>query len=120
MAACTTSTEVGAEVAAGPDVHVIDVLGLADTVGSRIPADPDARIGHQKRLPPAHVLARLTLAREDGNLPADVDPTTLEAARWLLRQPAVVGLLAATRDPLTPERAVHTPITPPPRRPCWR
>jgi arabinofuranosyltransferase len=94
-------------VAAGPDVHVIDVLGLANPVGSRIPADPAARIGHQKRLPPAHVFARLTLDREDGSLPADVDPATLEAARQLLRQPPVVRLLAATRDPLTPARALR-------------
>jgi arabinofuranosyltransferase len=95
-------------VAAGPDVHVVDVLGLADAVGSRIPADPAARIGHQKRLPPALVLARVALADEDdASLPADVDPATLEAARRLLRRPAVARLLAATRDPLTPTRALR-------------
>ncbi|WP_066376466.1 hypothetical protein [Herbidospora mongoliensis] len=95
-------------VAAGPDVHVIDVLGLADAVGSRIPADPAARIGHQKRLPPALVLARLALADEDdAGLPADVDRTALEAARRLLRQPAIARLLAATQDPLTPTRALR-------------
>jgi arabinofuranosyltransferase len=93
-------------VAAGPGVHVIDVLGLADALGSRIPADPAARIGHQKRLPPAHVLARVTLAGEDdGAWPADAGPAAVEAARELLRQPAVVRLLAATQDPLTPARA---------------
>ncbi|TKK89222.1 hypothetical protein FDA94_09770 [Herbidospora galbida] len=95
-------------VAAGPHVHVIDVLGLADAVGSRIPADPAARIGHQKRLPPALVLARLALADEgDAGLPADVDPATLAAARRLLRQPAVTRLLAATQDPLTLTRALR-------------
>ena len=35
--------------AAGPNVHVIDALGLADAVGSRIPAGPARRIGHQIR-----------------------------------------------------------------------
>jgi arabinofuranosyltransferase len=94
--------------AAGPDVHVIDVLGLADALGSRIPADPVARIGHQKRLPPALVVARHALAHEDdGSLPVDVGRTTLEAARQLLRRPAVARLLAATRDPLTLDRALH-------------
>jgi arabinofuranosyltransferase len=89
-------------------VHVVDVLGLADALGSRIPADPAARIGHQKRLPPALVLARLTLAdKNDDSLPADVDRATLEAARQLLRQPAVARLLAATQDPLTPTRALR-------------
>ena len=95
-------------VAAGPGVHVVDVLGLADALGSRIPADPDARIGHQKRLPPALVLARLALVGEDdGSLPADVGWATLEAARQLLRRPAVARLLAATQDPLTPTRALR-------------
>lgn len=95
-------------VAAGPGVHVVDVLGLADALGSRIPADPAARIGHQKRMPPALVIARLALAREgEGSLPADVGRATLEAARQLLRRPVVADLLAATRDPLTPTRALR-------------
>jgi arabinofuranosyltransferase len=94
--------------AAGPDVHVIDVLGLGDAVGSRIAADRGARVGHQKRLPPALVLGRLALTHEDdGSLPADVGRAALHAARRLLRSPAVRGLLAATRDPLTPARAVR-------------
>jgi arabinofuranosyltransferase len=95
-------------VAAGPEVHVVDVLGLADALGSRLPAQPDARIGHRKRLPPALLFARLRLADEDdGSLPPDVGRTTLEAARELLRRPPVVRLLAATRDRLTPTRAVR-------------
>jgi len=95
-------------VAAGPQVRVVDVLGLADALGSRIAADPAARIGHQKRLPPALLLARLALAGEDDqSLPSDVDPASLEAARRLLRRPAVARLLAATRDPLTPTRALR-------------
>ena len=95
-------------VAAGPNVHVIDVLGVADALGSRIPANPAARIGHQKRLPPGLVLARVTLAGEDdASVPADVGRATLEAARQLLRRPAVARLLAATQDPLTPTRALR-------------
>jgi arabinofuranosyltransferase len=89
-------------------VHVVDVLGLADALGSRLPARPDARIGHRKRLPPALVLARLPLADDDDSaLPPDVGRTALDAARELLRRPAVVRLLAATRDRLTPTRAAR-------------
>ena len=40
-------------------------------------------------------------------MPRDVDPASLEAARRLLRRPAVARLLAATRDPLTPTRALR-------------
>jgi arabinofuranosyltransferase len=95
-------------VAAGPGVHVIDVLGLADALGSRIPADPAARVGHRKLLPPAFVVGRVALAGEDdGRLPADVDRAALQAARQLLRQPGVARLLAATQDPLTPTRALN-------------
>jgi arabinofuranosyltransferase len=91
--------------AAGPDVHVIDVLGLADAVGSRIAADPHARTGHQKRLPPAWVLARVRLA--DAALPDDVTAADLQAARRVLADPAVARLLSATRAPLTPRRALR-------------
>ena len=96
-------------VAAGPGVRVVDVLGLADALGSRIPADPAARIGHRKRLPPALVLARLALVGEDDDdsLPTDVGRATLEAGRQLLRRPEVARLLAATNDPLTPTRALR-------------
>ena len=94
--------------AAGPDVHVIDVLGLADAVGSRIAADPHARIGHQKRLPPAWVLARLRLAGTA--LPDDVTAADLQAARQALAHPAVARLLAATRAPLTPRRALRNVV----------
>ncbi|MGW4371600.1 hypothetical protein ACWEKT_38845 [Nocardia takedensis] len=89
--------------AAGPDVHVIDVLGLGDAVGSRIPPDPAARIGHQKRLPPALVLARLRLADEADLLPEE--RAGLRAARALLRTPAVAHLVAAISEPITLARA---------------
>jgi arabinofuranosyltransferase len=99
-----------ASFAAGPDVRVIDVLGLADPVGSRMPADPAARTGHQKRLPLPLVLARVTFAGEhdaEAGGPTEVEPARLEAARRLLRQPALATLLAATGDPLTVRRALR-------------
>jgi arabinofuranosyltransferase len=95
-------------VAAGPDVQVIDVLGLANALGARLPTDPAARIGHQKRMPPALVLALLRRADPDpGTLPADVHPDALQAARHLLRRPDVTRLRAAVQEPLTLRRIVR-------------
>ena len=45
--------------------------------------------------------------RRPGRPPTDVDPVALMAARRLMRGPAVARLLAATRDSLTPGRALR-------------
>lgn len=88
------------------------MLGLADAVGSRIPADPQGRLGHQKRLPRALMFARIPGASDD-DLPRDVDRTTLQAARRTLRSPALAKLLDATQEPLTPLRALRNVLRSP-------
>jgi len=52
-------------------------------------------------------LVKIGEAPYDQSLPSNVDAASLEAARRLLRRPAVARLLAATRDPLTPTRALR-------------
>jgi arabinofuranosyltransferase len=93
-------------MSAGPSVHVFDVLGLGDAFGSRITADPAGRIGHQKRLPRAFMLARIPVVSDD-DLTHDVDRATLDAARRILRIPAVAKLFDATQSPLTLARALR-------------
>lgn len=92
--------------AAGPEVRVIDSLGLADALGSRITGiDGDPRIGHEKRIPTAWIVARVTDPPTAGSAnPVDetaVDPAQIVAARRALACPAVVELLEATAGDLT-------------------
>jgi arabinofuranosyltransferase len=94
-------------VAAGPDVRVLDVMGLADAFGGRITARPSDRIGHRKPLSPAYTLARV-LPRPPLPGPTGVDqPPGTDAARAALRCPAAREVIGATADPPTPDRLLR-------------
>lgn len=65
--------------AVGPDVWLVDPFGLADPFAARtsLPADRPGRVGHEKTLHPAWVLARLV------EEPPMEDPEVAAAARSL-------------------------------------
>lgn len=79
----------------GPQVAVVDALGLADPLAARtaLPPDRSGRIGHEKSLHPAWVVARFA-----GNAPAD-DPE-VAAASAALECGAVARLERAVSSPL--------------------
>jgi arabinofuranosyltransferase len=72
------------------DVYVIDTLGLADPLGSRIRIGKRGRPGHEKVLPQAWMIARFTEAAGP----------TFDQARQALRCDALADLLKATSGSL--------------------
>ena len=88
--------------AAGPTVHVVDRLGLADPIGSRLALDHRGRPGHEKKLPEAWVVARFST-----DTPADSTGAEVTAARDALGCGGLATLLAAVTEPLTAERFVR-------------
>jgi arabinofuranosyltransferase len=116
--------------AAGPDVRVLDVLGLANAIGSRIKADRSARQGHQKNGDRSWGFARLDLvpgslaaaneratkaAKDAGNKPVLPAPdlAVLDAAQQAVQCPAARALLDATEEPLTPARILSNIVQAP-------
>jgi len=98
---------------AGPSVYVEDWLGLANPVGSRIPADPENDApGHRKVLPVAWTLARFA-APGARSLPAP--RREVAAAREALGCGRLAALMRRISEPLTPRRfvanLVHAPST---------
>jgi arabinofuranosyltransferase len=103
----------------GPDVNVIDMLGLADPVTSRFQLDRPGPTGHEKPIPPAWLAARISTGpvdpdllpdpfvgrplweSPDGRLDADA-----EAARAAMRCGDLRDLGEAVRAPMTPGRFV--------------
>lgn len=85
--------------AAGPDVWVVDRLGLGDPVASRLAITRRARPGHEKELHLAWPIARFT--------PADYTPSDpvlarqVEAARHALACDPIDRMLDAATEPLT-------------------
>ena len=72
------------------DVYVIDTLGLADPLGSRIRIGKRGRPGHEKVLPQAWMIARFTEAQGP----------MLDQARQALRCDALADLFEATSGSL--------------------
>lgn len=64
---------------AGPDVYVLDRLGLTDVVGARLQVDHSRRIGHQKSLPAEWIVARFVPA--DSDFRDDISREGVAAAR---------------------------------------
>ena len=84
---------------AGPSVHVVDRLGLADPIGARLQLTVRDRPGHEKWLPEAWVLARFA----DPQAAVTLFPGRREAARALGCGDLAL-LLRAIGAPLTPSR----------------
>jgi arabinofuranosyltransferase len=78
--------------AAGPDVYVIDYLGLANPLASRTPGNPSLAAGHEKHLGTSWDIARF--ARPTSN-----EPSAVRDARRALR----CGDLAVLVDDITGE-----------------
>lgn len=102
----------------GPDVHVVDRLGLADALTARFVLDEPGFIGHEKPIPIAWLAAVLVEGPVDPDAfggDAYAVPlhrsspegfaTDVAAARRALRCPALADLDAATTAPLTLGRA---------------
>ena len=108
--------------ALGPDYYILDMMGLADPIESRLRADQAASLpGHEKLMPTAWLVARVSQGplsddavallpeplpfvfplyeSEPGALDADTD-----AARHVLACPALRELIEAVREPMTPGR----------------
>jgi len=109
------ATQVGLTgYAAGPEVWVVDRLGLGDPVGSRVRLEVRGRPGHEKVLPLPWIFARF--GADPALAPAPVDPQAVAAAGSVLtcvRRPgrgeaageiALRDLIAAVSEPLTPSR----------------
>ena len=108
--------------AAGPHVHVVDRLGLADPIASRLRLDRRGRPGHEKELPDAWIVARFapaesssgggggpSQARQAGaELGIESGPEQIrdevQAGRAALRCGDLAELLAAIEAPLSLER----------------
>ncbi len=85
---------------AGPDVRVVDRLGLSDPIASRLLLATRGRPGHEKLLPEAWIVARFADAEAAARFPG-----TREAARALACD-GLDRLLRAVDDPLTPARVL--------------
>lgn len=85
------------------DGIVVDVFGLANPLGARITRTQPGRVGHEKNLPWAWVLA-------DFADPADPEsakmapPAAIASARHALTCGDIAELIASVRAPLTPAR----------------
>lgn len=89
----------------GPEVAVVDALGLADPLAARtaLPPDRPGRIGHEKSLHPAWVVARFA-----DNAPVD-DPEVAAAAE-ALECGQVAQLERAVSAPLDWKRFVNNVV----------
>lgn len=105
--------------AAGPKVRVVDFLGLADPIGSRLRLQPftltngefhpaRGRMGHQKRLAPEWIVARFGAPTQStyryGDREVKLSPEWVAAAHRTLRCAPLRRLVQATTSPLTPGR----------------
>ncbi|MGI8710109.1 MAG: hypothetical protein ACR2LA_03835 [Acidimicrobiales bacterium] len=104
---------------AGPDVYVLDLLGLADPITARLRVERPGFIGHEKPLPAPWIAGRLTGEAVDQTVfgtrtfvtPLYVSPpkrfaADTRAARQVLDCGPLRRLRAATHAPLTPSRAL--------------
>ncbi|MGW0532101.1 hypothetical protein [Streptomyces sp. NPDC003032] len=79
----------------------LDPIGLAYPLAAHSESLDDGRVGHDKRLPDAWIVAERGAA---GAPPAWLDPDHVDAARRALRCAPFAELRAATRAPLTAGR----------------
>ena len=83
------------------DVRVSDTVGLADPIAAHTSVIPGGRVGHDKALPYAWLVAQ-----GEGTPPDDraAYPEDVAAASRALQCPALRDLEASVHDPLTPAR----------------
>lgn len=89
----------------GPDVYVVDRMGLGDTVAARMRITSRGRPGHEKEMPLAWVLGRV--AAPEAPPPDGTSREAVDAARAALECGRLADLRAATTAPLTPARFVR-------------
>jgi arabinofuranosyltransferase len=92
-------------LAVGPDVPVIDSLGLADPVHARFQLDDRSTAPHEKAADSEWILAKLPLS--DPINVRGIDWSKVADARRALECPAVRELRAAVSNPMTPARFVQ-------------
>jgi hypothetical protein len=86
-------------VAAGPDVYIEDLLGLADPLAARTKSRIKHWPGHEKLLPMAWVIARFA---NNAEVPAQMaSPREIEAAREALRCKAIGDLWRRASGPIS-------------------
>ena len=83
-----------------------DMLGLANPIGARITVTHPGRIGHEKQLPWAWLLADFADPRWYVDQPFEpaATPAMILAARHAMSCGELAELLASVREPLTPGR----------------
>lgn len=84
-------------------VHLVDRLGLADPIGSRMAIGARGRPGHEKSIGNAWVVARFAN-------PESIDDASVTAARHALGCGRLAELVQATRGPLTVEGALRNVV----------
>lgn len=95
-------------VVAGPEVTIIDRIGLADPFAARMDPVPGGRVGHEKWMSTSWIEARFATASGIAGTDADA-----ALARTALTCPPLQELTDAVSAPLTPGRflqnLVHSP-----------
>ena len=86
--------------AAGPRVHVVDRLGLADPIAARLRLERRGRPGHEKELADEWVAARFGAPPTPDAAPSPDVVRRVSAARAALRCGPLAELLHAVEDPL--------------------
>ena len=101
--------------AAGPEVRLVDRLGLADPLGARVEMldRKGANAGHEKDLPAEWALARFADPAALARHPVYGDNVRVDEARQALGCPDLRRLIAATNDPLTPRRFLDNVLAAP-------
>ena len=101
--------------ALGDEVYVLDMLGLADPVVSRFELERRGATGHEKPIPAAWLVARVS----DGPVPDDPPVAPLMSAPLYVSPPGALAAdaVAARRaldcgDLAVLSEAVHDPLTP--------
>ena len=82
------------------DGIVVDLFGLANPIGARITRTQRNRVGHEKRLPLAWLVADVVDPAATTNVPADA----IAAARHAMTCGALAELLASVREPMSVSR----------------
>lgn len=84
------------------DVRILDPMGLSNPLAARQPRIEDGRIGHDKYLPMEWQIA--DSAADINKIPAWIDRSEAQLARWVLYTDDFRELFESYRAPLTPSQ----------------